>query len=79
MQAGYREDIRSLKLEFFVVRDAKYGFWGEGDWLDLLVHFHSNVFCLDQWHPDGFLQEFKGAALGGSIFSLPFCDRDGGS
>ena len=79
MQAGLRDDIRSLKLEFFAVCNAKYGFWGEVDQVDFLVHLHSVVFCLGQWHSGRFLQQFKGAASGGPPFSLSFCDRDGGS
>ena len=44
-----------------------------------LVHFHCNVFCFDQWHSGGILQQYKGAASGGSTFSLFICDRDGGA
>ncbi|RVW44014.1 hypothetical protein CK203_074973 [Vitis vinifera] len=40
------------------------GFWREVDWLDFLVHFHSNVFCFDQWHPGRILQQFKGLRQG---------------
>ena len=79
MQVGFREGIQSLKLEFFVVCNAKYMFWGEVDRVDFLVHFHSIVFCLGQWHVDRFLQQFKGAVSGGPSFSLSFCVWDGGS
>ncbi|KAL6345756.1 hypothetical protein AAG906_017501 [Vitis piasezkii] len=53
----------------------EYGFWGEVDWLDFLMHFHNNIFYLDQWHPGGFLQQFKGVVSRGSTFSLPLCCR----
>ena len=76
--SGYREGLRSPKLEFLVVDIAKNGFRGEVDWLDILVHFHSNIFGFNQWYSSGFLQQFKGFALGGSTFSLSFCDWDGG-
>ena len=79
MQAGFREGIRSQKLEFFVVCNAKYGFWGEVDRVDFLVHLHNIVFCLGQWHFGRFLQQFKGATSVGPPFSLSFCDRDGDS
>ena len=62
-------------MNFSVVCDANNGFWGEVDWLDFLVHFHYNVFCFDQWHSSGILQQFKGATLGGSSFSYLFVIR----
>ncbi|KAL6349008.1 hypothetical protein AAG906_033664 [Vitis piasezkii] len=42
------------------------------DRVDFLVHLHSIVFCLGQWHSGRFLQQFKGAASGEPPFSLSF-------
>ncbi|RVW64196.1 hypothetical protein CK203_046361 [Vitis vinifera] len=53
----------------------EYGFWGEVDWVDFLVHLYSIVFCLGQWHSDRLLQQFKGAALGGPLSPYLFVVR----
>ena len=34
---------------------GRNGFWGEVDWLDILVHFHNNFFGVNQWYSKGFL------------------------